>query len=197
MPLSALGDLAPAVIARWFEFRNELGGPANLLFATLNKKNVSLEDDVLNLLSVAEGYHRRMFDEPPFSDDDHEEILSLVRGLPDEARRDHYLARLRYANEQSQKRRVGALFERAQNVLPEAEGWRRKQLQALIDTRNFLTHWGEPSDNVLGDWELWAALNRLRAVLEINLYLDIGLEGETIARVLQFAYREREWMRPG
>jgi hypothetical protein len=196
MPLRAWGGSAPTLLASWFRLRHELGGPANLLFATLNKKEASLEDDVLNLLSVAEGYHRLRLNEPPFADEEHEEVLSLIRTIEDSPRRDHYLLRLRHANEQSQKQRVKALFERAEEVLPEVESWRRKQLQALIDTRNFLTHWGEPTDDVLEDWDLWFALNRVRIVLEVNLYLDLGIDHQTISRAINVAYHGREFMGP-
>ncbi|MBS1675811.1 MAG: hypothetical protein JST08_00350 [Actinobacteria bacterium] len=196
MPLRAWGGSAPAILAAWFRLRHELGGPANLLFATLNKKEVSLEDDVLNLLSVAEGYHRLRLNEPPFADEEHDEVLSLIRAIDDRQRRDHYLLRLRHANEQSQKQRVKALFERAEEVLPQAESWRRKQLQALIDTRNFLTHWGEPTADVLEDWDLWFALNRVRIVLEVNLYLDLGIDHQTISRAVNVAYHGREFMGP-
>jgi hypothetical protein len=196
MPLRAWGGAAPIIIARWFKLRHELGGPANLLFATLNKRNSSLEADVLNLLSVAEGYHRRGIDEPPFSDEAHQEVVSLIRGIGDKARRDHYIARLRHANQQSQKQRVRALFERAEQVLPEAESWRRNQLQPLIDTRNFLTHWGDPTDEVLEGWDLWYALNRVRVVLEVNLYLDLGVDHETITRAMRIGYHGREFMGP-
>jgi HEPN superfamily Apea-like protein/ApeA-like protein len=196
MPLRAWGGSAPALLAAWFRLRHELGGPANLLFATLNKRDVSLEDDVLNLLSVAEGYHRLRLNQPPFADEEHDEVLSLIRTIDDGARRNHYLVRLRYANEQSQKQRVKALFERAEKVLPEVESWRRKQLQALIDTRNFLTHWGEPTDDVLEDWDLWFALNRVRVVLEVNLYLDLGIDRRTISRAVNVAYHGREFMGP-
>lgn len=80
MPLRAWGESAPAFLTAWFRLRRELGGPANLLFATLNKKDASLEDDVLNLLSVAEGYHRLRFDEPPYLDlgIDHQTISRAV-----------------------------------------------------------------------------------------------------------------------
>ena len=196
MPLRAWGRSAPALLAAWFRLRKELGGPANLLFATLNKKEASLEDDVLNFLSVAEGYHRLKLNEPPFADEEHDEVLSLIRTIEDSPRRDHYLQRLRHANEQSQKQRVKALFERAEKVLPDAESWRRKQLQALIDTRNFLTHWGEPTDNVLEDWDLWFALNRVRVVLEVNVYLDLGIDHQTILRAVNVAYHGREFMGP-
>lgn len=196
MPLRAWGESAPAFLTAWFRLRRELGGPANLLFATLNKKDASLEDDVLNLLSVAEGYHRLRFDEPPFADEDHDEVLGLIGKIDDKVRRNHYLVRLRYANEQSQKQRVKALFERAETVLPEAESWRRRQLQPLIDTRNFLTHWGEPTEDVLEDWDLWFALNRMRVILEVNLYLDLGIDRQTISRAVNLAYHGREFMGP-
>jgi len=194
MPLRAWGNEAPDLIRRWFSFRHELGGPANLLFATLSKENATLEPDVLNLLSVAEGYHRRTLDVSPFAAEIHAQVLSLLGGIDDETVRDHYVVRLKYANEQSQKQRVRALFDRAEVVLPQVEGWRRMQLQPLIDTRNFLTHWGAPTGAVLNGWDLWAALNRVRIVLEINLFIDIGVDHETIGRAIGIGYHGRDFI---
>jgi hypothetical protein len=197
MPLRAWGPEAAAVIGRWFALRNKLGGPGNLLFATLNKRGANLENDTLSLLSVAEGYHRAFHDQPPFSDSDHEAALAaMIDTLAEGRQRQHYRDRLRHANQQSQKRRVRDLFERAEQVLPEVEGWRRTQLQPLINTRNFLTHWGERSDDVLEDWDLWDALNRVRIVIEINLYLDLGIDPETIEIAIRTANHRRAFLEP-
>lgn len=100
--------------------------------------------------------------------------MALICKIDDKVQRDHYPVRLRYANEQSQKQGVKALFERAKQVLPVAESWRRRQLQPLIDTRNFLNHWGEATKDGLESWDLWFALNRMRVVLEVSLYLEPG-----------------------
>jgi ApeA N-terminal domain 1 len=197
MPLRAWGVGAPQIIRRWFALRAELGGPGNLLFATLNKRDVSLENDTLSLLSVAEGYHRTLYDNPPLAETTHEAAVeSMLAALSAQDEREHYRSRLRFANQQSQKQRLRFLFERAEEVVEEAESWRRVQLQEAIDTRNFLTHWGEPTERVLEDWDLWFALNRLRIVLEINLYLDVGIDLDTIEVAIRTAYQRRAFLKP-
>jgi len=120
----------------------------------------------------------------------------MLDALDEKNQRRHYATRLDYANQQSQRQRVRALFERAELVLEEVSSWRRKQLQPLIDTRNFLTHWGDRGDGVLGDWDLWFGLNRLRIVLEINLYLDLGIDLDTIEVSVRMANRRRAFLGP-
>jgi hypothetical protein len=194
MPLRAWGSDAPQIIGRWFEQRASLGGPGNLLFATLAKRDVHLENDVLGLLSVAEGYHRGHFDDPPFTADDHQAALEAMLGsLGEQIQADHYRSRLQHANQQSQKQRVRILYDRAEEVLVEVGSW-RTQLQGLIDTRNFLTHWHARTANVLEGWDLWAALNRLRIVIEINLYLDLEIDPDVIEAAIRTANHRRDFM---
>jgi hypothetical protein len=194
MPLRAWGTDAPKIIGRWFEQRARLGGPGNLLFATLGKRNTHLENDVLGLLSVAEGYHRSRFDAPPFTAADHQAALEAMLGaLGEQAQVSHYRGRLKHANQQSQKQRVRSLYDRAEGVLVEVGAW-RKQLQGLIDTRNFLTHWHARSGTELEEWDLWAALNRLRIVIEINLYLDLEIDADVIEAAIRVGNHRRDFM---
>lgn|GEM_PF-3197057 len=194
MPLRAWGSDAPKIIGHWFEQRASLGGPGNLLFATLGKRDVHLENDVLGLLSVAEGYHRSRFDAPPFTAADHQAALkTMLAALGEQAQVDHYRDRLKHANQQSQKQRVRALYDRAEGVLVEVGAW-RKQLQGLIDTRNFLTHWHAKTGNVLEEWDLWAALHRLRIVIEINLYLDLEIDADVIEAAIRVGNHRRDFM---
>lgn len=195
MPLRAWEDEAAEVIGRWFTLRAALEGPGDLLFATLNKAHAELESDTLALLSVGEGYHRVSSDDPPFSEEEHRTALeAMLEGLEQQKQEEHYRAKLRYANQQSQKQRLRELFERAESVLSEIESWKRKQLQALVNTRNYFVHWGERSGDVLEDWDLWAALNRLRIVLEINLYLDLEVDPDAIEIAIRIANRNRKFM---
>jgi hypothetical protein len=195
MPLRAWEDGAKGVIERWFSIRPFLEGPGDLFFSTLNKTHAELESDTLALLSVGEGYHRITRDTPPFSEEAHGAAVdAMIRALGDPEQKEHYQGRLGYANQQSQKKRLRELFDRAEWVLPEIESWRKQQLQALVDTRNFFVHWGEGSDTILEGWNLWAALNRLRIVLEINLYLDLRVDPDVIEIAIRMANRGRRFM---
>lgn len=195
MPLRAWEDEAAEVIGRWFTLRAALEGPGDLFFATLNKTHAELESDTLALLSVSEGYHRVSSDKPPFSDEEHRAALkAMLASLKDPKQEEHYWTKLRHANQQSQKQRLRELFDRAEWILPEIESWRREQLQAIVNTRNYFVHWGERSDDVLEDWDLWAALNRLRIVLEVNLYLDLEVDPDVIEIAIRMANRKRRFM---
>lgn len=195
MPLRAWEGEAREVIGRWFALRPKLEGPGDLFFATLNKTHVDLQTDALSLLSAGEGYHRITRDDPPFCEEKHDAALeAMIGALGSSEQKEHYRGRLRYTNQQSQKQRLRMLFDRAEWILPEAESWRRKQLQALVDTRNFFVHWGERSDEVLEDWDLWAGINRLRIVLEINLFLDLCVDSDVIEIAIRMANRRRRFM---
>lgn len=196
MPLRAWGADAANVISRWFALRETLEGPGDLFFATINKPHPDIEGDLLNLLSVAEGYHRVFWDESPFPDEVHVEAVAAMLDAVGDAQKDHYRRRLAYANQQSQRQRVRALFERAEPALWEVKSWRKNQLQDLISTRNFLTHWGDRDEKVLEDWDLWFGLNRLRIVLEINFYLDLGIDIQTIEVAIRTANRRRAFLSP-
>jgi hypothetical protein len=125
MPLAAWGSDAAGALGRWFSLRERLGGPGNLLFATFNKRHAHLENDLLGLLSVAEGYHRSLFDEPPLEAEVHEAAVeAMLAALAGERQVEHYRTRLRYANEQSQRQRVRELFERASFVLEPVQNGR-------------------------------------------------------------------------
>jgi hypothetical protein len=43
---------------------------------------------------------------------------------------------------------------------------------------------------VLEDWDLWIALNRLRIVVEMNVYLDLGVDEAAILSAIADSYSE-------
>ena len=196
IPLTAWGDEAPERIRTWFELRRDLGGLGDLLFATLNVRYIYLENQVLNLMSFAEGYHRLRRDQPPLERVEHERLVKeMLAVLESDRQREIYRDRLRHANELSQRRRLRQVFERAGEVLEEAMTWRKDELPALLDTRNYLTHWGEKTENVVEGEELLLSLRRLQIVIEVNLLLDIGTPGETIEAAVRGHYGSQRILR--
>jgi ApeA N-terminal domain 1 len=174
-PLTALGSDPVETIQRWYALREELAGAGNSLFATINRRFRALEVDLLSLLSVAEGYHRARFDKPAVSDERHNAAIDVMINALSDDLKENYRKRLKYANEQTQRQRLRELFENAEGAVPKAQGW-RKLVHPLVETRNFLTHWGEESDDVLKTPELILALKRIEIVLRINLMLDLEVD---------------------
>ena len=111
-----------------------------------------------------------------------------MEALPTKNLRQHYRGKLKFAYEQTQRQRIRQLFERAAEALPEAEGWRRQHLHQLIETRNYLNHQGEKSEDVLENDRLWLATSRLQIVLEICLLQEIEIESDQVSSGVWRAY---------
>lgn len=175
LPLGGLGEDPVVGVQRWYALRAELAGAGNSLFATINRRFRALEVDLLSLLSAAEGYHRARFDSPVVSEAEHKQAVKDMIGALPEHLQANYRGRLVYTNEQTQRQRLRELFGKVEAVLPKAKDW-SKLIHGLVQTRNFLTHWGNKSDDVLESPELIKALTKLDVVLRVNLMLDLGLE---------------------
>lgn len=198
LPLAAMKQNDYVTLRRWFAFRRQLAGVGNLFFATVNGRVVYLENRVHNLLAVAEGLHRALFDARPVDDETHRSSLEqMMAALPTKELRNHYRGKLKFAYEQTQRQRIGELFERAARVLPQAEDWRSRHLHGLIETRNFLNHQGEKSDDVLEDSRLWLATIRLQIVLEICLLQALEIDAEQIENGIWRAYGQHPALTDG
>ena len=171
------------IIASWYELRASLGPVWPLFFATLADPWMTRESQLLNLTSFAEGYHRTLHDVPPLSNAEADAATcNMLAALRTAAHRKHYLSRLRYANTQSQRARIRRLTGRALKV---AEVWDLDVdvvCAQVVDTRNWLTHWGDRGEHVQEGDEIVLLCRRLYVILSINLLLDLGLNIEDTRR---------------
>jgi hypothetical protein len=175
LPRGALGDRAPAALAKFFEVHRALGRTAAFFFVVLNTRTIYEENRLLNLMAFSEGYHRTFHDQPPLSDDVHEELKDTMLEAIDAEHRPVYESPLKYANQQTQRQRLKVLIARAAAAQPSLADPRNAFCTALVDTRNQYTHQGEPGSNVIPDSELYEHVERLIEVLEVNLLLDLGV----------------------
>ncbi|HEX5989373.1 MAG TPA: HEPN domain-containing protein [Solirubrobacterales bacterium] len=191
LPFSALGPDPVQTIRRWYSLRAELAGAGNSLFGTINRRYRTLEVDLLSLLSVAEGYHRARFDQLLVEEEEHAAaIQTMVAALP-ERLKENYRKRLKYTNEQTLRQRLRELIENAEKTVPRTEGW-RKLVHPLVETRNFLTHWGSKSDDVLSTPDLILALSKVEIVLRINLMRDLGIDESDIEGSVNVSHGEHD-----
>ena len=171
------------IIARWYELRASLGPVWSLFFATLADEWMTPESQLLSLTSFAEAYHRTLHDVPPLTDDEAAAALAgMLAALPDRRHRDHYRSRLQFTNSQSQRARIRELTRRALDVATAWDLDARLVCAQAVDTRNWLTHWGDGGQHVQEGDKLVLLLRRLHVILTINLLLDLGLTGEDTAR---------------
>ncbi|MCA1701000.1 MAG: hypothetical protein LC790_19735, partial [Actinobacteria bacterium] len=94
-------DVAELFVA-WWDLRERLGPVWTLLFGTLQRPNLPLENQLLNLTAFAEGAHRTLHDEPPLSDVEAQAAVAAMLGAVDEERvRSVFRSALSYANAQT------------------------------------------------------------------------------------------------
>ena len=169
------------LVSTWRSLHLELGAVAQAFFELANGADVPPLTRLLRLTSCAEGYHRILHDEPPFSDVHHSAMLSaMVAALPDdETIRAHYRDRLTRANSQSQRRRIRWLIERGSQADSRLTGHARKLTSQLVGWRNDHTHLegsatAPPLENLL-------LLNAVLAyVMAANILLDLGMGDNTL-----------------
>ncbi|MGH8300194.1 MAG: HEPN domain-containing protein [Steroidobacteraceae bacterium] len=188
LPLTVLGDDAPAFIHRWWELHDTLGPATELLMSALGSR-LFLENRLLNELSFAESYHRVLHDEPPITEEQHATYLeAMLTTVEDPAHQKHYRTRLRYAAAQGQRQRLKWLIRRARKALPELSGLKAKLADQLVDTRNALTHLDSTGASALTDEPLYRAIELLEITIQANLLMDLELTANDAGGLIRTSY---------
>ncbi len=190
MPFAAWSDDPVAFLQRWLRLHARLCKAANLLFATLNVRYIYLENQLLNLTTFAEAYHRTLHDDPPISESDHaQHVQEMIGVLSSPTLQNHYRARLTFAYEQSLRSRLKWLFRRAESADERVKDWRKEDLpDKLVATRNSLAHRAGEDGETLEDSELFRAMRRLSVVLQINLMLDLEMADDAVRACIAERY---------
>jgi hypothetical protein len=181
LPRQALAGQAESVLRRWWEILKRLEPAHTTLFGVWGGGSVYLENALLNLASFAEGYHERFNDEPLLDPRTHRKMVDrVVRPLPREVRA-IYRRALSRAHLQTQKERLTDLVAWATAWIPEITDDEEAFVDRLVATRNHLAHAGQLNDKVItSTQELVDAVERLSAVLRVNLLLELDIESDAL-----------------
>lgn len=190
-----LGDHAdPAsVIASWYQLRRRVGPVWETFFSALDRPETLLEDQLLTMISFAEGYHRAIHGAgAPLSEEQHTEALRAIKEAIKERRvRAVYKAALEHANSATQATRLHELTAVALVCIGERWDLDADQFCArLSHTRNWLIHWGRKGKETVEDPAGRAILVRqLIVVMYLNLVRDMGFDALEAARVVFGGWR--------
>ena len=175
-------------VKRWFALREDVGAVWSLFFATLGQEEGSLENRFLNLMAFTEGYHRARRDHPPLDKQQEKSARTAVLAAldrEDRRARDVFVRSLSHANSQTQRDRLIELAAQARDLLT----WDFDPLErcrSMVDTRNWMTHWGSRTRHVADDP---ASLSRFSRELELILYVailsDLELDASEIAECVR------------
>jgi hypothetical protein len=177
--LSKVDDLQ-GMLRRWFRLRERVGAVWTTFFAALYGAAV-LEDQFLSLAAFAEGYHRALHDQPPLTKAVAKRATAaMLNALDDPPLRALFRARLNHANAQTQRERLSELARRA----AESVGWpidEKDAVAEVIDTRNWMVHWGRRGKHAVEDpADIVRLVRRLELIVHVNLLRDVGLSDDAL-----------------
>jgi hypothetical protein len=175
-------DDPAGVIRGWYDLRRRVGPVWEIFF---DRGRLPIEDRFLPIVSFAEGYHRATRGEcPPLKAEEHDAAVARMRNAAG-TEWGVYEGPLAHANSRSQRRRLRDLVDQALRVLSDWALDAREFCSQVVDTRNWLIHWGEKGQHAVEDPIGRALLvQRLIVVLYVNLTLDLGFNDADAARVI-------------
>lgn len=186
--LATLHDLRMQGVATWLDKVEQLGPLPPVVATFAAKKQVTrLETELLEMTTVAEGLHARLFpDDRRLEESACEEIRSRVldalSDLDDDGRAASILrGMLRHLSEPGYDRRLKGLAGYVADVAPQTCGNVSKWASEVSNARNSYAH---RSAGFLGEHNidaLFTVLESLRWLLRCVLLKETGLHGSTLA----------------
>jgi hypothetical protein len=171
------------ILRNWFANYSNLQPVCDLFFGTFYNSSMYPQHEFLSLTQAAETYHRRMFGGKYVEDDAYDKIYdNLVGGIPPEICgdfRENLKQKMRYYNEFSLRKRLKELFERYGDALKVLISRPDEFIDAVVNTRNFLTHYDKKIEDKSkhGD-DLYGLIKKVRGMLEICLLTQLGVSSE-------------------
>lgn len=173
----------------WFEKHNELEVVYDLHFDEFYR-DLYINTSFLNTVQVLEIYHRKMFEGKVYDKKEYRDLTKELKAILEEKFPDQFakiiVDKVNYGNEYSLAMRIKEIInnfqEKSKNLLIGSEEDINKFVRQLVDTRNYLTHYdSDKKKHILHEpMEKYFAIQRLRAIATLLLYLEIGLDEELI-----------------
>jgi len=186
------------LMTRWFLVRDKFAAARNMVLSLSYVPGGYLETAVVSAVASAESFHRALGGAPHIPAEEFQELRAvLLKAIP-QARK-QWLADRLTGNEPSLKQRLLALHDRlgpaGLALVSDPERW----AQIASRARNSLAHTGESP--ALSYTHLHAVVETTRAVVILNLLLELGLSSEQLQdavtrhRLLRRARRlASEWL---
>lgn len=174
---------AERIVNNWFDAYEEIDPALNLYFSTKSGAHKYLEGKFLALAQGLETYHRRTSNMKLMNEDAFEELTSALIDQCPEENREWLSGRLRHGNEVSLSRRIKSIIEPFKELLGTSKE-RNKLIRAIVDTRNYLTHYGESLETVaVKGKELWVLCIKMEAIFQLHLLQILGFTQSEVKSV--------------
>ena len=200
LPYSVVKDEFPTMVGKWFGRPTQAVLATNVFFGSQDMRSTAVDVRFMAAAQAAESFHRSLgtglyMDQAAYDD----AVQELANHIPPSIQGDHRQSlknRLKYGNEHSLRKRLMDMLRR----IPEDTGRRiagdvEKFVVKVVDTRNYLAHYdGSLQANAFEGKALYAAAERLRILVTVNLLHDLGIKDEDLATVLERSREFKHWL---
>ncbi|MDS0300966.1 hypothetical protein NDI76_19655 [Halogeometricum sp. S1BR25-6] len=190
------------ILKTWFEKSEVLTPVFHLYFATQDNSAMYVQNKLLNLTQALETYHRRSVGGTYLSEQEYEDVyqdlitflngqLGQRYGLKNDFTTHLRKGTFRHANEYSLGKRLGELISEHEGTLRELHWNLIGKERAVVDTRNYLTHYDEKGKAVLGKEQIHLVWG-LQQLVEVCLLAEMGIPENHVVEQMSDRYRDRE-----
>lgn len=193
---SDIHDQFQQVISKWYKLEDTLGDVLNLYFATIFVPGLYLHQTFLFLAQALEVYHRTS---PNFENqvqpkaDFKARKKRIIEKVP--AEKDWLNEKLGHANEKTLAQRLDELIASHQNTVDRFIDDTKAFSTLIRHTRNHYTHYGtseESMDKVASGVGFIGLADKMRTLLEICIFSDLGISGAPIDRMIK-SLKDRQY----
>ncbi|UNP88286.1 hypothetical protein MNZ22_17015 [Aeromonas encheleia] len=179
---------AEKIVNNWLEAYDEIEPALNLYFSTKVGAHKYLDGKFLALVQGLETYHRRTSDMKQMDETTFNELTANLLDKCPDGYKQWLSGRLFHGNEVSLSRRIKSIIEPFKELLG-ASKERSKIIRAIVDTRNYLTHY-DPSlkDASAKGTELLSLSLKMEAIFQLHLLQILGFTQSEIKSVFENSY---------
>jgi len=192
LPFDKITEGLESTLRNWITSYENLGPVYDLYFGTRYNRNMSLENQFLNILQALESYHRRKtpyinqhyLEEEVYESKVRQKLIeSLPNDIPDSLtqRLEH---RFKFGNEYPLRKRMEGIIQCFEGFIPEGLS-SDAFINKVVQNRHYLTHWTEDLESQTnGGQEIPNLLPKVKLILEGALLNEMGLEERKIKVLL-------------
>lgn len=179
------------ILINWFN--DSISSPIDLLLSKALIPNLNSENHFLNICFATESFHRLLFNNKTFSDEDFKKRIEYINeNVNDSSLRKWLNEKLKYANEPSFRRRLKD-FKNSFEIL-EINNF-KELIDSIVETRNYLVHRDIKLNKILKGKDLFYATCYLEIILKINILKELGFSYDSYINKLKVLSSDIKWIK--
>jgi hypothetical protein len=179
------------VLGKWFNKSQVLEPVYDLYFGTFYQKGMYLNNELLNLAQALESYHRKTMENLELPIEQHQNRVNEILKNTPEVYKEWLKNKLKYTNEPTLRKRLRELWDKCPPTLTTKFGTKELFVGITVDTRNYLTHFGDDlKANAATSEDLYTFVLKLRIMVQICLLQELGFNSDEVTLLMSKQLKE-------